>query len=1219
MAEISSAENPQEPQILPISEEVLDKDLKDSKAAYSDASDVSSNDFSGPEDGECESDEEGRKSAELGLKSAELGPNSADFVRQKPFRRLLVPQPVPVSAENKTEFEGRDFDLPLEDISPDRETVEEEDPVDPFADFVPEEAKEALFPPENPDFPAENNFAPAVEPDLASELESDPSFNQLTSPSKHSKPKKDKKKKEEKDKKKKKKKKDKKKRPSEDDSTPIHMGSPISSGPDDPVIPESDFFPIRSPIAGSPISSGDETFDPVRSPTCDQPSDSDIQAQPRSFYNSPGPEFHVRKGPQTPPLPPPIGPKTPPGPHSPPGDPPSSPECAMSGRYNKQRYAPPPHSPDRRSDRFSPVESDRRGSESDRRGGGLDSDRRGGGSEGDRGRGGSRRRSDTPEGLDARGYTPEPGDRRRQVDRSPPGGGKRRREGDWEGTPPKRRRSRDRSRDRKRDKKSRDRSPLGVRDRSPVRERSPNVAKKVSGDRKSVSRSHRSRSRSPKRSSERSGSSTRKRESTMHDTTLFAEMIKKKHLRDKIQARKSSKREDFEDHQLPTETRKPPLPDRPGHLNGSVRLPTTINSEPAPMPPKSRPKNLPGPPGGLEQNLEFSDHSVSPPGPTSDPPKKKLSKIMMLPLPKMDSDQNGDKVTKKLKKPIVIDKVQAGPMTEDGRDWGERCVDMYKIVDKVGEGTYGEVYKATPPPEMALEPGELLALKKVRLENEKEGFPITAVREIKILRQLKHKNIIKLREIVTDKQEAVDFRKDKGSFYLVFDFMEHDLMGLLDSGLVTFTQELNASIMRQIMEGLAYCHDRNFLHRDIKCSNILMNNRGQVKLADFGLARLYNAEDKERPYTNKVITLWYRPPELLLGEERYGPSIDVWSCGCILGELFAKKPLFQANEEFAQLMVISRMCGTPCPAVWPEVIHLPGFQSLKPKKQYRRRVREEFAIMMPNSALDLLDGMLALDPSKRLNARQALDGEWLRGVDPSGGAYRDILPQHQDCHELWSKKRRRAQEKKDGAAAAAEGTSSGPTHSAPGSGTGQSNPGSGQGGVLGSNSSSNPGSNSNSMEGPASYSMEVTAATDREGIASPEKTGEAIPGLGGGRDSTSPHLNTVDRFLEKIRSNLSQNQSVMVDHILNLSVDQTDQNLVEMLETIHVALKRLSVKKSGLETEDMSHICLNPSMAVFDGGEGMEKFEAELTEVKCSLARIFRYQGLDVPPKLLTE
>jgi len=287
-----------------------------------------------------------------------------------------------------------------------------------------------------------------------------------------------------------------------------------------------------------------------------------------------------------------------------------------------------------------------------------------------------------------------------------------------------------------------------------------------------------------------------------------------------------------------------------------------------------------------------------------------------------------------------------------------------------------------------------------------------------------------------------------------------------------------------------------------------MNNRGQVKLADFGLARLYNAEDKERPYTNKVITLWYRPPELLLGEERYGPAIDVWSCGCILGELFAKKPLFQANEEFAQLMVISRMCGTPCPAVWPEVIHLPGFQSLKPKKQYRRRVREEFAVMMPNSALDLLDGMLALDPTKRLSARQALDGDWLRGVDPSGGAYRDLLPQHQDCHELWSKKRRRAQDKvKEGAAAAAESASSGPTHSAPGSGTGQSNSGSGQGGAVGSNS--NPGSNSNSMEGVASTQPETgggpASPTDRA------KSGDAIPGLGGGRDSTSPHLNSLDR------------------------------------------------------------------------------------------------------------
>ncbi|XP_058182846.1 cyclin-dependent kinase C-1-like [Rhododendron vialii] len=338
--------------------------------------------------------------------------------------------------------------------------------------------------------------------------------------------------------------------------------------------------------------------------------------------------------------------------------------------------------------------------------------------------------------------------------------------------------------------------------------------------------------------------------------------------------------------------------------------------------------------------------------------------------------------------------------------WGSRSVDCFEKLEQIGEGTYGQVYMARE-----IKTGEIVALKKIRMDNEREGFPITAIREIKILKKLHHENVIKLKEIVTspgaekDEQGRPDGNKYKGGIYMVFEYMDHDLTGLADRPGMRFSVAQIKCYMRQLLTGLHYCHVNQVLHRDIKGSNLLIDNEGNLKLADFGLARSFS-NDHNGNLTNRVITLWYRPPELLLGTTKYGPAVDMWSVGCIFAELLHGKPIFPGKDEPEQLNKIFDICGAPEESNWPGVSKIPWYNNFKPTRQLKRRLREVYK-HFDRHALELLDRMLTLDPSQRISAKDALDAEYF-WTDPLPCDPKS-LPKYESSHEFQTKKKRQQQ------------------------------------------------------------------------------------------------------------------------------------------------------------------------------------------------------------------
>lgn len=205
-----------------------------------------------------------------------------------------------------------------------------------------------------------------------------------------------------------------------------------------------------------------------------------------------------------------------------------------------------------------------------------------------------------------------------------------------------------------------------------------------------------------------------------------------------------------------------------------------------------------------------------------------------------------------------------------------------------------------------------------------------------------------------------------------------------------------------MLAGLAYLHHKGVIHRDIKASNILVNNKGELKLADLNLARFYQKR-RRSDYTNRVITLWYRPPELLLGTTIYGPEVDMWSAGCIMLELFCKKPVFQGNDEINQLEVVYRFLGTPTVECWPGLIHMPWYELVRPRDEIRNRFRDLFQKWLSPAGLDLAERLLTYDPNKRATATQALEAPYFLEEEPKPSRPTGLANIEGEWHEFESK------------------------------------------------------------------------------------------------------------------------------------------------------------------------------------------------------------------------
>lgn len=281
----------------------------------------------------------------------------------------------------------------------------------------------------------------------------------------------------------------------------------------------------------------------------------------------------------------------------------------------------------------------------------------------------------------------------------------------------------------------------------------------------------------------------------------------------------------------------------------------------------------------------------------------------------------------------------------------------FEKLEKIGEGTYGVVYKAVD----TRHSNRIVALKKIRLESEDEGIPSTTIREISLLKELRDDNIVALYDIV---------HSNSNKIYLVFEYLDMDLKRYMESipegeGLES---DMVKKFMLQLVKGIYHCHAHRVLHRDLKPQNLLIDKEGNLKVADFGLARAFGVP--LRAYTHEVVTLWYRAPEVLLGGKQYSTGVDMWSIGCIFAEMADRKPIFSGDSEIDQIFKIFKVLGTPTEETWPEVTYLSDYKPTFPKWH-----KQELAAIVPSldkNGIDLLEELLTYDPANRISAKRAL-------------------------------------------------------------------------------------------------------------------------------------------------------------------------------------------------------------------------------------------------------